>query len=1754
MQRKRSKLTKSKMMNAVIAGLLILTLTSGNFFILGKEVVAVASDMVLNLQTEDTINKNVKFDTFFQEDNEKTHYLVCDVNEQAKQMYMNLSVQDGYLKNASIEFTDKNYTITEILDESQILQEHTNDKLTLKQVNSNTQIPLVLNVKANLTENLKLEDLNKESKVTLKGTYVDVEGKEIQIEKNVLVNVEVKQNIELELAQDVNSYFAFQKDGQNKVLVRTIATLSLTDKENISIPREETMISFEIPTLNGVKAESVNILPKNLGMTNGKSEEQVYSDNAQIEINEDNTIATITVANAEVNEKVWAGLGQDEYLVTYIYPEQALTNTDTTITLKTKAIVKPYNEEAVEMENASEFVLSEEIGSALSMELSTKLASINKGKMYANSIREEKEYKTEYSTQWTVDITSKEMTDGIRIEDKNEYFKTNTRSAYTLNDYTYYTETKVNKKNFEQVLGQDGTIGIYDENGNEIYQINSNTQIDEDGNYVVKYSNKVGRIILETSKPIAEGILYVKHNKVISEELPYEKEEIENFTTLAVTVSMMSKENNTYRGIGDLTMEIALEETTTNANIVIGRDVLSTIVTNENVEIKIELDNNRKETDLYENPVFLVELPEYIEDITVKEANVLFDENLQIQLIEKIEQEGKIFLRITLVGTQNGFSTGSFTKGTNIVLNTDIKAKLLTPNKSDEIKLYFSNENAMDYENKIEIAGQVLGSAVAGVFFSAPAGMLAVNSISNFENTDKTAISVNQGTVTEKIPVYAPAKTATMQTMIVNNTGNVCENVVALGRIPFKGNKNIESATELGTTVDTTLKSLITSEGIDEENIAIYYSENGEATTDLTLEANAWTQTPIDLSTIKSYLIVLDNYQMQTGETIKFNYNFEIPANLEHDNSLYGAFGVYFTNISDIGNTDERVIADIVGLTTGEGPKLDMIQIIAEGANQVTEGQYVTVSALIANKGSSDLENVVVREYIPQYAKYVEYKEREEVFGAAQSEYIYPETSVEEGTNKEYVDFEIGTIEPGGVTIVNFELYIDDIPGTISEYYQDVEGFTYDEETGKYYIYELGPEEADGSREILSEQEITGVPAINLINEMAVYAKDLENPLRDQADGITINKAYFNIKEKASVDRTVIMAENQELIYDIDITNIDSKTLLNVTAEKVLPEGLKYKEAYIEKYNTETEKWEKDVLANYDTITRKISWSIGTMSADETKKLKVIAQTEELAEEIYERELVTKTTVSADGVEKHTSMDMVNTVAKPNLEVTIKNDVVNEYIAEGDKITYTIAVRNNGKLNANNVKFEDVLPAELKFIRGDYITTVTNRTGKLNANDNKVTTTLTIKPEEEVTINIVAEAKNIPNNVDEVTIVNYASFKGTNTPLVLTRELRTRIEQSPTIPNPPDESPNTNGERPNNNNPTNNPTNNEPSTEKTYKIRGLAWIDKNQNGSRDADEDLLEGIKVRLVNASTGAIIKDKDSGEEKQILTAKDGSYTFENLEKGEYIVMFFYDNGIYGLTDYRKTNVAETQNSDVISSKITEENAEIEVAVTNTIKLNATSYANIDMGLIYNKKFDIKLDKLISKVTVQNKEGVKTYNYSDSTMGQVPITGKNIAGSIIVAEYKIRVTNEGNLAGYVKNIVDYMPKEMKFNSDLNPNWYAGNDGNLYNKELAEQIINPGQSKEITLILTKQMADNNTVIVNNLAEVYEDYNELGIKDIDSTAKNQAQGEDDLGSANVIITVRTGGAVVYTGIALVSLIILGAGIYIIRKKFARYYN
>ena len=332
--------------------------------------------------------------------------------------------------------------------------------------------------------------------------------------------------------------------------------------------------------------------------------------------------------------------------------------------------------------------------------------------------------------------------------------------------------------------------------------------------------------------------------------------------------------------------------------------------------------------------------------------------------------------------------------------------------------------------------------------------------------------------------------------------------------------------------------------------------------------------------------------------------------------------------------------------------------------------------------------------------------------------------------------------------------------------------------------------------------------------------------------------------------------------------------------------------------------------------------------------------------------------------------------------------------------------------------------------------------------------------------------------------------------------------------------------------------------EEKYKITGNVWLDENEKGDKSFSDKKISGIKVKLIGED-GNAVKDE---QEKEISTQtnNNGDYVLENIKKGRYIVIFEYDSNKYKLTQYQKDGVEESNNSDAILKDILVDGTKFTVAATDILDLKKDIY-NIDLGLVENKKFDLELAKTVKKITVTNNEVTKEYNVNDKTLAKVEIPSKQLNNSKVSIEYSIKVKNTGDVSGYVKNIVDYIPSGIEFNSNLNKDWNK-NGEYLYNSSLNNVKIDPGEEKEISLILVKTITETNTGLVSNIAEIAGAQSSTGVSDIDSTPNNRKDEEDDLGQADVIIGVNTGAVLKYIILTICIFIILGVGIYLINGK------
>ena len=326
--------------------------------------------------------------------------------------------------------------------------------------------------------------------------------------------------------------------------------------------------------------------------------------------------------------------------------------------------------------------------------------------------------------------------------------------------------------------------------------------------------------------------------------------------------------------------------------------------------------------------------------------------------------------------------------------------------------------------------------------------------------------------------------------------------------------------------------------------------------------------------------------------------------------------------------------------------------------------------------------------------------------------------------------------------------------------------------------------------------------------------------------------------------------------------------------------------------------------------------------------------------EDYEGKITVNTSIKADNIEEHYSNISEYTAEKVKLEISELTSTP-KYVKEGEKIEYHLKITNKGKSDVNGIKVIDLLPSELIFEKATYSLDNEQNERLINFSEEgkvEIAVTETITSNQTVNIVITAtagllqdkNAKEIQNQLS----ITANSFKETKTNTVINY-----IEYNSKIDRPNDDE----------------------EQQAVNKITGTAWIDTNQNGKRDATEQLLPNMDIVLINKKDNTIVKDIYTGEEKRVKTDSNGQYEIDNLLKGEYIVIFLYNSSIYKLTTYRAEGVNEQLNSDAIDIYITLDGERKLAGMSDAIKISSNKSYYKDMEIRENDKVYMNLKNLI-------------------------------------------------------------------------------------------------------------------------------------------------------------------------------------------------
>lgn len=1583
---------------------------------------AIAADINLSSQGDETNSKNVKFDVYLDEADRNVKEKAVDMNSGDVKLFVSVVVQGGgYLNNAQVELVNTNFKLKNNPEVT---------KFKLDSIQSEKGVAAGLPIVAKKDESYNLSLLDMQSQIKLTGEYIDDKGNVTDINTTKAVKISWTSDEltaeDVELSEQVITNKVYSIDGTNKRVVQVLVSSKVVDNK---APVKSSVIEIANPEI-GVNPEEVKVAGYTTKATNGKTSlDFADGENSSWEYKAEEEKTYINVLNNAVEENVivWAKSAEDKFVVTYIYDEAAVVDP---FISNVKNTVDVYGRTNGTIEKVAELKLEElaDVGDITKVE-SNVTKNIYKGKMYIGE-------DTSFETRSRVYVPYSKLANTITVQDLgNKVLAGEDEVAEGID--TYYKTTKINKAEALKILGTEGTIKVYnaDDKTAPIKEIILSEETEEDY-YTISYEENVNKIAIEMSAAKAEGtmgIINEKAIKVLNEDIAKTLTELKTNTNLSVAdANGTAIVNSSVESVGKLL------EPSTAFNMSLDKKSLSALAEND-VRITTELKAKDESNKLYKNPVINIELPKEVKEASIVNITpVVGSDELTVKSHNVITNEaGNKVIVVELQGEQTKYSANA----ANIVIDVKMKTDAFMANKDAEIKSTCIND------------GETISKAEA-IKITSKAGLVTKSTIKVGENvvekTNENNMNVN-AKGNEEVEVT---------TIMMNNYGDKLTDLAIIGNIPNGGS----------------LKSVTP----DIKDAVVYYSEE----TNPSVNSESWKTEVTSLDNIKSFKIVT-SAEVAQGTTMVLSYKYALNAEVvDAQTSTIKVSGMVAgetveDTLTYVVNSPETIKPQETKLgSTTNAEKLSVQTVVTAGGEEVADGveinngQVLRYKVKVTNTSSETLNNVKLTATIQNGVFYdlVQCGAIEDLSKDENGSLIYPEGkpvySYDENKDMKNKEFTIEKLESGRTSEFEYQV-----------------------------VAYIG----------------NGENSNQFKNNILITANDIENINLD--DIKALKEASISLKLKYGYNEEVNAYSNSKTDIRLEVKNLLNKELHNINITMNLPESIDCDENY------------QIFLKDDENVTltkngRQINLLIKKLNANETQYKIVELLTNVIEIDRTKKDVALKLigTVEGDTTE-YISNDYILEVLQSETHIiaNLTSDKIGETLNDGDEIIYRLNIKNDGYIKSD-LSIKDFLQKELKTTSVKLINSngqeedisyekyEDEKTDWIQISkqlNSKESIALVIKAKVDLTL---SEADSISNKVSIIA--------GENTK-VETEELVNKLNNENAVVAPSDQI-GANG------------------------ISGLAWIDENKDGIRDNNEKPLEAVEVLLL---------DKDGKEVAKTTTSLTGTYKFDKVAEGEYTVVFAYDTGKYAVTKYQVSGARESTNSDAISKQI-EINGETKtVGATDTIKIDGkTINKDIDIGLIENAKFDLSLNKYITKVVLTNSSGTTTYEYEETNFAKVEISARKIAGTTMVIEYELQITNEGDVDSYVGDVIDYLPDGLVFTSETNKDWYMDGNGVLHNKTIAEQAIKPGETKSVTLVLTKSLKSDSTGTIENIGEIGVSSNKEGITEYDSIAGNKKAGEDDMSTASLIVSIATGSPMMYIGIVIGTMVVLGLGIYIINKK------
>lgn len=1475
---------------------------------------------------------------------------------------------------------------------------------------------------------------------------------------------------EIELNAENTKFVKTQTQNYTGLAVQTKVSVNSKQSEETYLPTTSVEVQIKLPEVNSHFPERANVVLAKTMQTTGEKE------NVKINQNYDKTSGLLTLSYANENEYTkFVQDSKDELEIIYIYSAEAVTENmeEVNLTYNISASIQYKAESGVLTSETAKTIKTTETenkGDILSYNTTDIQDKIYKGFMYSN-VENGTKYNTDFKTISTLNVLNSNAVDEIIMQTNEAELLLKSNEKISSNGNVVYSATGINKNEFDRILGENGKIEIYQneevfatasylniENNNKLsvtYIDGSYSQI-EDGkeSIVIEYKQNLTALKIKTTKPIAEGNMHFENQATILNNSNYGTN-VENIEKLEITNSVneiLAKQT------------IMLNEARTKISVETNEPNFTTLQkTNSNVIVK--LDDTNPSAKLFNAPTIKITLPEGIAYGNVSHSEILNGNGLEIK---SVKTQGNNVIYIELEGKQTEYDLENISGGTSIVLNLeDLQYRNTLASRKDKIVA-----TCVQGEEQIE--------ASCDVNIVSKEGVLILSTLNNFDGNNTQEITMENKTV--ELKNNADTYEATRNIVLVNNNEEDLTNVVIIERL------GTNSENENSTFIANLTKP------VEVENAKVYYSENENSD----VNDNTWTT---DFTkNAKAYKVELNNNTLLAKQTIIIKEYVQIPEQMDYNEKCLLKLGMAY-NINN--NYEQKEM--ILGLQTPENDigknktknelneneqnsiPLEVTIIPQITQNYVHSNQIVNYTIKVENKSDKTLNNITVKDIIPENAIYV---------------------------------------------------YRKEVEGEMLNYFKNVEDATIKKMLWK--IEEIKANEVK-EFEISLKMANTAIEG-NIINTVQVENNEpIKNTLVLKPAKIEVNlKLPTDIEQTSIYENIYNIGDNVE--YHIYVKNITTNNLNDLKISYNIPKEVEFINGGLAKWNGKYEITDNGICNN-----NAFEYTIKKLQPNEEAEVVINAKVIKLASG-YSAKLSTIANVTI-GKENdvYESNNKYTKISQAYFAVNLTSNVQDETKKAGDDIEYKITVENIGEANKGFILLLDI-PQEINAEKIKYgkntlnILTSPNDSIKLSEKlypKEKFTAIITgtIKEKEVEQEETIAIKNKVKLSVGLVEIEsNEVVFNVKYEPKKIEDPEEPITPENPEQPTKPEEP--TTPENPEQ------PTNpEEPTTpeKETYSISGIAWVDSNKNGKKDDGEALQHSVVVTLVNKDTGNFALDAN-GNKITTTTNNNGKYEFTNIPKGNYIVLFEFDTNTFTVTTYKRAGVDESINSDVILTQVRINGNLKTAAVTDEIALTE-SKVNINIGLLENAKFDLSLSKYISKISIINKEGTQTEEYKPTDdVAKIDIKAKYMKGTNVIVTYKFAVTNEGDVAGFVDSLQDDLPSGLEFSSDLNKDWYKGTDGKLYTSALSKVAINPNETKEVELVLTKTMTEDNAGIFTNNASLTK------ISNLANVQENMQAQENNNSSAILAISIKTGSAWLYLGITLCCITIFASGAYIIKKK------